>query len=344
MQPVSVRTYEIEKPNVAGHRLDELRTRHPQISVERILRGDAVLEPRDDLVLQLRDTIALYGEIPLLVAAGPRIGPEVYDRVASDVGLQTVDIVVGRPSSGKTLEELASGVGHGLYLNAMFHAGDIVPHGPKTVVHKGDVLRVTGTNYRIKLLEQLSGTMVKPSLSTDIVTLALGAALGGLIGMITIPAGHLRLQVGSAVGLLLVGIVLSILRTRYPGLGGPYPEPARRLIEDLGLNVFCAVLGLNAGSGVITALAQGAIAPILIICLIVGFVPATVAWLVWTRVFHMNDALLLGAIAGGRCNSAGMQASQEATHSAVPAISYPATFAISNILFTTFAYVFALLD
>jgi len=108
--------------------------------------------------------------------------------------------------------------------------------------------------------------------------------------------------------------------------------------------VFVAVLGLNAGPGVVRAISQGAIGPIVLICLIVGFVPAVVAWLLWSRVFKINDALLLGAIAGGRCNSAGMQASQEATRSPVPAISYPATFAISNVLFTMFAYVMALID
>ena len=57
----------------------------------------------------------------------------------------------------------------------------------------------------------------------------------------------------------------------------------------------------------------------------------------------MNLALLLGAVAGARCNSAGMKAAQEATASAVPAISYPVTFAVSNLLFTTLAYVMAVI-
>jgi putative transport protein len=150
--------------------------------------------------------------------------------------------------------------------------------------------------------------------------------------------------VGSAVGLLLVGIVLSILRTRQPGLGGPFPEPARRLLEDLGLNVFVAVMGLNAGSGVVKALSGGALAPILIGTLVVGFVPAVVAWVVGAFAFKMNGALLLGAVAGGRCNSAGLRAAQETSRSNVPALSYPVTFALSNVVLTTMTYVFAMID
>jgi putative transport protein len=145
------------------------------------------------------------------------------------------------------------------------------------------------------------------------------------------------------VGLLLVGIALSVLRTRQPGFGGPFPEPARQLLEDLGLNVFIAVLGLNAGAGVAHALSGGALTPILIGCLVVGFVPAIVAWFIGAFVFKMNDALLLGAVAGGRCNSAGMHAAQESARSNVPAISYPVTFAISNVVLTVTSYVFALL-
>jgi len=132
---------------------------------------------------------------------------------------------------------------------------------------------------------------------------------------------------------------LSTIRTRYPLFGGPYPEPARQLIEDLGLNVFIAILGINSGAGVLKAIAQGAIGPVVIGCLVVGFVPAIVAWFVGSGPLKMNLALLMGAVAGGRCNSAGMRASQEATQSAVPAISYPVTFAISNIVFTFLSYV-----
>jgi putative transport protein len=52
---------------------------------------------------------------------------------------------------------------------------------------------------------------------------------------------------------------------------------------------------------------------------------------------------LLGAVSGGRCNSAGMRAAQEATHSNVPAISYPVSFAVSNIVLTFLSYVMAVL-
>lgn len=343
LPPVTVRTYQVEAAPLLGRPLGELRRQYPMVSVERISRSGSIIEPRDDTVLQRQDTVALFGPIARLAAAGGQIGPEVYERVVRDVGFQTVDVVVHKgPANGRKLGELAADIGHGLHLNAVFRGGEQIPHGPETTLRKGDVLRVTGSNWRIKMLEDATGRVVRPSLSTDIVTLALGLTAGALLGMVTLPLGRIQVTLGSAVGLLLVGITLSIIRTRYPTFGGPYPEPARRLIEDLGLNVFVAIVGLNAGAGVTKAIAQGSMTPILVGTLIVGFVPALVAWAVGRRWLRMNVALLLGAVAGGRCNSAGMQAAQETTQSNVPALSYPVTFAISNVVLTLLAYVMAM--
>jgi putative transport protein len=341
--PVTVRSYEVEAPELLGRPLAELRRQYAQVSIEHISRGGAVIEPKDETVLQRRDTVALFGPIARLAAAGTRIGHEVYEPAVRDVGLETVDVIVHKgAAANRTLGELAADVGHGLYLNAVFRAGDQIPHGPQTVLRKGDVVRVTGTAWRIKILEKETGRVVRPSLSTDIVTLALGLTAGALVGMIAIPLGPIRLTIGAAVGLLLVGIALSAIRTRVPTFGGPYPEPARRLIEDLGLNVFVAIVGLNAGQGVLRAVSEGSMTPILVGAVLVGCVPAVIAWFVGRYLLRMNEALLMGAVAGGRCNSAGMRAAQETTQSHVPAISYPVTFAISNVTLTLLSYVMAM--
>jgi putative transport protein len=342
--PVAIRSYRVDKPGAVGHDLGELRRAYPLLAVERILRRDQRLDALDQVVVQSGDVVALYGRVDRLIAAGPRLGPEVDAPVDGRLGPETVDIIASRPDAvGRSLRDLAAGVGHGLYLNALFRGGEEVPTGPDTVVLKGDVVRVTGTRWRIDIAAKEIGQVVRPSLSTDIVTLALGLCLGLLIGLITIPIGHVRIAVGSAVGLLLVGITLSTLRTRYPALGGPYPEPARRLIEDLGLNVFIAVLAINSGAGVIKAISGGSLIPIVVGSLLVGAVPPVAGWLIGSRVLKMNDALLLGAVAGGRCNSAGMQVAQEVTHSTVPAIAYPVTFAISNVTLTIMTYLLAML-
>jgi putative transport protein len=342
--PVATRAFVLDRAvPIIGHPLAELRKAYPYVSIERILRGGRSLEPSDDLILQQNDTLALWGPVERLIRA-QQLGREVDVPELRDSNSETADLVITKgPTAGRKLVDLAMDTAHGLYLNAMFRAGLEIPFGPDTVVDKGDVLRVTGPSWRIRRMEKEGARAVRPSPSTDIVTLALGLSLGAAIGAIRIPMGALKISIGSAVGLLLVGIVLSIFRTRQPAFGGPFPEPARQLLEDLGLNVFIAVLGINSGVGVIKALQGGAVMPIVVGCFVVGFVPAIVTWFIGNGPLKMNGAFLLGAVAGGRCNSAGMRAAQEVSGSTIPALSYPVTFALSNIILTIATYVVALL-
>ncbi|AGC45572.1 transporter [Myxococcus stipitatus DSM 14675] len=342
--PLDLRVFRVENPALEGRTVADLDHAHPRVAVERVYHDGKVYNPPPDLVLHRGDEVAMLGPVSLLLAGGPHIGPEVDDSKLRNVKFDTVEFIVqNKEVVGKTLGELAQHMGQGIYLNAIFRAGDQLPVSRDRTVNKGDVLRITGSARRVAGLKQVLGPAVKPSLSTDIITLGLGLAAGALLGAITIPLFGIQFSLGSAVGLLVVSIGLSILRTHNPAFGGPFPESARQLLEDLGLNVFIAILGLNAGPGVQHAIEQGLLGPTLIIGSIAAFVPPLVGWVVGQYVFKMNTAVLMGAIAGARCNSAGMRAAQEASKSIVPAIGYPVTFAISNLLLTLICYLFALM-
>jgi putative transport protein len=341
--PSAVRVYQVEAPELDGHSVKALRQRYPLATIERIKHQGQTLEGTDEQILSLGDEVALGGSIEQHIHNFRKVGPEVSDPELADIGAETVDLVVRKPEAvGQTLAQFAVSWGHGLYLNGMFRGGEPIPFGPKTVLERNDVLRVTGSALHIGLLTEHAGVVVRSSLSTDIVTIACGVALGAALGALAIRVGNVRLSLGSAVGLLLVGIALSTLRTRNPALGGPFPEAARQLIEDLGLNVFAAVMGLNAGPTVLTAIRGGALLPIIIGAILIGLIPPFIAWLLGQYRLRMNTAILLGAVAGARCNSPGLRAAVEETKSSAPAISYPATFALSNITLTIACYMFGM--
>ena len=340
--PLTRRTYRIERMETSGRNIRQLRETYPRLDIEDVVRDGKLVSLTDDTVIKVGDEIAVFAPTPIHLQLRDRIGAEIDDPHVPAMELETVEIVVNRGDLiGHKLIDLAKGIGHGLYLNAIFRAGEHIPRGPDIVIKKGDVFRVTGTPDRIKHLEGKVGRIVRPSLTTDTLTLALGLALGGFIGALVLPLGAIKLSLGS-VALLLVGVAFSALRTRNPALGGPFPEPARQLFEDLGLNVYVAVLGLNAGLGVIKAIQSGALAPVLIGSTVIGILPMLVGWVLGQYRLKMNIAELLGAIAGARCSSPGMRAAQEAAQSAAPAIAYPVAFAISNVLFTIMCYLFAL--
>jgi putative transport protein len=342
--PVKRRTYRIDKPAAVGHSLGELRVAFPDLDIESVVRDDKAVACKDETVLEMGDEIAVFGPVAKLITLTDRLGPEIDSRHVPPMELETVEVVLrDEKIAGRKLGSLAEDVGHGLYLNALFRGGEHIPRGPEVVVQKGDVFRVTGGPERIAELEKGGAHILRSTTATDILTLCLGLAVGGFIGGLALPVAGIKFSLGS-VALLLVGVAFSAFRTRNPVLGGPFPEPARQLFEDLGLNVFVGVLGLNAGMGVVKAIQSGAIVPILIGSAVIGLIPPLVGWVIGQYRLKMNIAELLGAIAGARCSSPGMRAAQEAAQSTAPAIAYPVTFAISNVLLTLISYLFAVLD
>ncbi len=154
------------------------------------------------------------------------------------------------------------------------------------------MLRVTGTKIHVEALAAAAGTLVQSSSVTDLLTISAGLVFGGLLGSLAVHLGAIRLSIGTVGGLLIVAIVMSWMRTRYPQLGGPIPEPARRLLEDLGLSIFIASVGLSAGPGLIQALSSGKVIPLIVTTFVLGFIPAVVAWWVGISALHLNPALL----------------------------------------------------
>jgi putative transport protein len=338
--PAEVRAFRVENEDLLGHPLSTLRQKYPRGAILKVERDGKALAPTDDLVLKRGDEIAVAARIEVLVERGPLIGPEITEHALRSIPVETAEVVVTRRELvGKTLEDLVRGVGHGLYLDGLFRAGDQVPATAETVVGKGDVLRVTGEATHIAALAEAAGGVSRTDVATDVVFLSVGLAIGALIGAIQVPVGNIKLSLGIGGGLLLTGLFISVWRTRRPNLGGPFPEPARRLIEDIGLNIFVAIIGLNAGAKFLDAIKGGTVLPLLAGAVFVGLIPPIAVWLIGSYALKLNPAILLGAMAGARTNSPGMRVAQEDAHSTAPAIGFPVPFAIGTILLTIAGYV-----
>ena len=87
-------------------------------------------------------------------------------------------------------------------------------------------------------------------------TLAIGLLVGAAIGAIPVPLFGITISFGAA-AVLVTGIVFGWLKTRHPALGGPISEGARQLMEELGLNVFTAVLAIKSGQAVYEVITTG---------------------------------------------------------------------------------------
>jgi putative transport protein len=171
---------------------------------------------------------------------------------------------------------------------------------------------------------------------TDLTFLAGGVCAGVLLGLLKLNAAGIVLGLGTAGSILLVGLLGGWARSRYPVFGA-IPEPAQRLLMDIGLIVFIAVVGLHAGPHAVEAYrASGGqfFATIFIAGVIVTVVPLAVGTIVARYVFKLRPLMVLGGLAGAQTCTPGLTALRDASDSNVGSLAYTVPYAIGNILLT----------
>jgi putative transport protein len=340
---VAVRAYRVASAAAAGQTIAAIKRRAPRGAIELIRRGADWVTPADDVALQLGDEVVISAPLAAQVHVRDVLGPELPDAHARTLtSMRTADVVVSKPSAaGLSLPALMANLGPGLYPNAVFRAGEELPTGNETTLARGDVIRMTGTEPRLASLAARVGPVIRADHSSDVLTLSLGLLVGAALGAIPVPLFGVTMTFGAA-AVLVTGIVFGWLKTQHPAFGGPISEGARRLMEELGLNVFTAVLALNSGQAVYEVMKSGPVWALAGSCVIVSGVPAAIAWLIGVRMLKLNPALLMGAIAGARQNTASLRIAQQVSRSAVPGIGYPVPLAITTVAMSVASYFFAL--
>ena len=137
---------------------------------------------------------------------------------------------------------------------------------------------------------------------------------------------------GSSAGCLLAGICVSYFRSRNPEFGGPVSEGARSFLQDMGLNMFVAVLAANVGPKVIQSFQGTTVIWVALIGILAALVPPLVAFAIGFKLFKMNSVVAAGATTGARNNTPGLNAICDESKSAAPAAPYPVTYAIGTVL------------
>jgi putative transport protein len=209
---------------------------------------------------------------------------------------------------------------------------ELVPLESRTTIQRGDVVRVAGERSRIAELARNLGYVEREMETTDLVTLSLGIAAGLLAGLVVVKVGGLTIGLGSAGGLLLVGILIGFLRSLNPTFGR-VPPAASSVLMDLGLMFFMTGVGIQAGGGVVGALTS--VGPVVIAggaCITLA--PALIGYAFGRKVLKLNPALLLGSITGAMTSTPSLGIVQKAADSSLPALGYAGTYTFANVLLT----------
>ena len=293
-----------------------------------------------DLVLQQGDIIALGGRLEQITSNMGLIGAEVADEKALNIPLDQAEILVtNKEMAGKEYGELRSKDFAGeVGVSRIERGGVPIPLGLNVKIQRFDVLFVAGLKSGVQQAGALLGKIARPSTATDLLTLAVGMILGFLIGAISFPLAGSNVGLGNAGGLLVSGVIVSSVASRLRFFGNT-PNAARNILEDLGLIVFIAIVGINAGAGLISQLTGTVALYIFLAGFIVTTVPPILVWAIGYHWMKINPAILMGGVAGARSHSGPAREAAKEIGSSVPWIGFPVGYAVSGVLLTVFGYI-----
>lgn len=309
-----------------------LRSKGLEVFIDRVRRGDYIFVPRFDDRVYIHDSIVVGGRKEYMVSVGKYIGHETADVRLLGYAVERVGVVVakrgfeGRQLSGLRKEKFM----HGVSIRDGIRDGKMIEIGPATVFEPGDRLTIVGRGRRIKRAAAQIGHLDKPTVSSDLMFVGLAIFVGGLLGALSFWVGDVPVGLGTSGGALVAGLVFGWLRSRRPTYG-QIPPSALWIMNNLGLNVFIAVVGIEAAPSFVAGLKV--LGPLVFaVGAVCTLVPLAFGLWLGQKVFRFNPAITLGCCAGTRTCTAALGAVQDTLGSTVPAIGYAVTYAVSNLL------------
>ncbi|MCC8147188.1 MAG: aspartate-alanine antiporter [Bacteroidales bacterium] len=315
------------------------------VYIERIRngKGEIIQDPTLDQKISKGDSLVLNGPLDSLLSDDDFIGEEVADLELLDFRVEALRVIVSnKEMEGNTLQSLRmSKDRHGVVIRKIHRGKAELPLLKNVTLMRGDIVELEGRKTDVDRFAQHLGYVERPTNITDLLYVAIGIFIGGVLGSITVRAGNVPLSLSASGGVLIMGIIFGWLRSRKPTFGA-VPEPAIWLMNNLGLSVFIAVVGISAGPDFIAGFKANGLS-LFIAGIFVSLIPMLIGLLLGRYVFKFEPAITLGACAGARTTTAALGALQDALKSKVPALSYTTTYAVGNTLLIIWGVVIVLL-
>ena len=317
-----------------GKRLFVERMRHNHTIINEILPGQ---------LLQKGDEVVLSGRREFAIGEEDWIGEEVIDPQLLDFPVEVLPVMIHKkPYANRKLEFIRKQpFMHGVSVRRIKRAGIDIPVFAQTMVDSGDTLELVGLKKEVETAAKQLGYIDRPTNATDMVFVGIGILIGGVIGALAIHIGGVPISLSTSGGALIAGLVFGWLRSKHPTFG-QIPESSLWVLNNVGLNMFIAVVGISAGPSFIQGLKE--VGPMLFIIGILATSSPLLLGLILARyVFHFHPALALGCTAGARTTTAALGAIQEAVGSETPSLGYTVTYAVGNTLLIIWGVVIVLL-
>ncbi len=307
--------------------------------ISRLWRDDTVSLPESDTVIQKDDHLLVIttpeNNERLKVLFGHQ---EERDWNKKDIDWNSIDnqlvsrrIIVSRPSiNGKKLGSLHLRKQYHINISRISRSGLYLLATPELVLQLGDILTVVGSAADIEKVEQTLGNIEIKLKDPNLGAIFLGIVLGLVLGSIPImvPGISTPIKLGLAGGPIIIGILIGRFGPQFR-LVTYTTRSANLMLRGIGLSLYLACLGLEAGSHFIDTIMR----PEGLLWILLGFlitiVPVIIMGFVALKICHIDFGLTCGMLCGSMANPMALNYANDIVPNDYATVSYATVYPLS---------------
>ena len=324
---LEARQFKVTNPNCHGKKVRELNPHRMTLAnISRIKHDERVFAASADAPVYLGDVVMVVGPPDELDKMQFLLGEESCERMDVNADVLSTDVEVTEQAlTGRKLADMKVWERYTVVITRIRRQGlELTPTGAMTL-EMGDNIRVVGDKAAVQEFVQLVHGRPHKAEETNMLPFLAGLLVGILVGAIPINlASGLTVRLGSAGGAFLV----SLLVGHFGGIGPLklyVPPAAKNLSRELGLMLFLAGAGINAGAHFVEILREQG--PSLLFGGAFITVAAVLAGLVVMHLgFRMNLLATMGALSAGMTNPPGLGAANNQTDTDLPTLYYASVY------------------
>ncbi len=329
---LQARQFCVTNPNIEDKTVAELNPRRlAQVNISRVKHEDKVSAAKPETHIHVGDLVMAVGPAEELDKLRILLGEETNERMDVNAEVMSVDVeVLDESLTGKTLAQMRVWEQFTLVITRIRRQGlEIVPNG-NVSLERGDSLRVVGEKDAVEAFVRRAQGSPRKAVETSMIPYLIGMLIGVFVGLIPIPIGQgVTLKLGTAGGVFITSLLIG-----HFGRIGPFrlyvPPAARNLTRELGLMLFLAGAGTNAGAHLVDVLqAQGW--TLFLAGVVITTLSALAGLVVMVKIYHLNLLSAMGALTAAMTNPPALAAASNQTETDLPAFSYASTYPVALI-------------
>ena len=335
--------FEVVNPAVGHKRIADIsHMTHLKFIISRIWRNSQVILPTGDTVLEPNDSLLVVtnreDEPAMEMLFGRRVNKDwnkdAIDWNHIDTQLESRILVLTRGElNGKRLGDLHLRNSYNVNVSRVIR-GDLKLLATRDLrLQYGDRITVVGQHEDINHVETYFGNSIRVLNEPNIGSIFIGIIVGLAIGIIPIqlPGMESSVRLGIAGGPIIMGIIVGALGPKLK-LNSYTTVSASLMLRKLGLSLYLACLGLDAGKHFFSTVVQ----PQGLIWVGVGFlvtvVPLLVVGLIALRLRKFDFGTLCGILCGSMANPMALGYANDTIQGDSPSISYASVYPLGMFL------------